>query len=106
MLFAAVVIINITVALMKLVVGGMVFKLFPAVAIYTTVFKITSIGISLCLLLSRPKATLLPCRVLIQMGAASIILPVVSILALVPHMASHFVVEWAPDCLEMEHVEI
>ena len=91
---------------MNLVIGRMVFKLFPAMAIDTTVFKITPICISLCLLLSRPKAALLPCQVLVQVWLASIVLPVVSIFALVPHVTSIFVVEWAPYCLEMEHVEI
>ena len=40
------------------------------------------------------------------MWFASEVLPVVSVLALVTLVVPVFVVEWAPDCFEMEHVEI
>ena len=33
-------------------------------------------------------------------------LPIMRVLTLIPHVTSHFVIEWAPDSLEMEHVKV
>ena len=70
------------------------------------ILEFAAVGIGLGLVLGIPESTLHAPIVFIDMGFAAEVLPVVSIHALVPHVALVFVVERTPDCLEMEKVEV
>ena len=89
-----------------LVVVRVVFFLLPAMAVDTAVFQVAAITVVPCLLLSAPEAALLLRGVLVLVRLAPEVLPIVRVFALVALMAPHFVVEGAPDCLEVEHVEV
>lgn len=97
---------DVTVALADSEVVWMVLFLLPAVAVHAPVLQVAAIAVSLCLLLGRPESALLLVRVLIEMRLASVVLPIVCVLALVTHVAPQLVIERAPDSLEMEHVEV
>ena len=88
------------------VVIRVVLFLFPAMTIYTAVLQVAAITVVFCLLLSAPKAALLLWQILVLVRLAPIVLPIVRVFALVTHMTSDFVIEWAPDSLEVEHVEV
>ena len=94
------------VALMHLVVVRMVLLFFPAVAVDASILQITAVTVRLCLLFGAPEAALLLAGVLVLVGLAAVVLPVVRVLALVAHVALHLVVEGAPHRLEVEHVEV
>ena len=97
---------GIAVALCHLVVIGVVLFFFPAVAVHASVLQVTAVAVRFCLLLCAPEPTLLLCRIVIHVRLAPVVLPIVSILALVPLVTPHFIVEWAPDRLEVEHVKV
>jgi hypothetical protein len=97
---------GVAVALCNLVVIRVVLFFFPAVAVHASVFQVAAVAVRLCLLLCAPEPTLLLRRIVIHVRLAPVVLPIVSVLTLVPLVAPHFVVERAPDRLEMEHVEV
>lgn len=84
----------------------MILLLLPAVAVHTAVLEITAIAVSSSLLFRTPEAALLSARVLVYVRLSAIVLPVMRVLALITHMASHLVIERAPYRLEVEHVEV
>ena len=88
------------------VVIRMIFLLFPAMAIPTSILQLASIRVSLCLFLRIPELALLSAFIVKQVRLASEVLPVVRILTLVSLMFLVLVVERTPDCLEMEHVKV
>ena len=83
-----------------------ILLLFPSVAAPAAVLEFAAVGIGLGLVLGIPESTLHAPIVFIDMGFAAEVLPVVSIHALISHVAFVLVVERTPDCLEMEKVEI
>ena len=94
------------VTLMDFVVVWVVLSLLPAVAVNTAIFEVAPVGIDPRFFLSGPKVALLPGRILVDVRLAAEVLPVVSILTLISHVAPHLVVERAPDSLEVKHVEV
>ena len=94
------------IALLDLVMNWMILFFFPAVTVHASVLKVTAVAISFCLLLGAPELTLLFCGIIVDVRLASKVLPIMSVLTLVPLMAFYFVVERAPDCLEVEHVKV
>ena len=94
------------VACCHLVVVRVVLFLLPAMAVDTAVFQVAAITVVPCLLLSAPEAALLLGEVLVLVRLAPVVLPIVRVFALVALMTPNFVVEGAPDCLEVEHVEV
>ena len=94
------------VTLMDFVVVRVVLFLLPSVAVNTAVFKVTAISIDPCFFLGGPKVALLSRRILVDVRLAAEVLPIVGILTFITHVAPHLVVERAPDCLEVKHIEV
>lgn len=83
-----------------------VLLFLPAVTVATAVLQLAPVTIRLRFLLRRPKLALLFTFVFVQVRLPPIILPIMRILTLVSLMTLRFVIEWTPDCLEVEHVEV
>ena len=94
------------VTLMDFVVVRVVLFLLPSVAVNTAVFKVAAISIDPCFFLGGPKVALLRRRILVDVRLAAEVLPIVGILTFITHVAPHLVVERAPDCLEVKHIEV
>ena len=94
------------IAFLHFIVVRVILKLLPAVTIDASIFEITSICISFCLLLGRPETALILSLVLEEMRLAPVVLPVVSIWTLISLMTAGLVIKRAPDCLKVEHVEV
>lgn len=88
------------------VVVRVVLFLLPAVTVEAAILKITAVTVVFSLLLRAPKATLLLRCILVLVWLTPVVLPIVRVFALVSHVALDFVIEGAPDRLEVEHVEI
>ena len=93
-------------AFIHLEIVRMIFLLLPAVAVQTAVLQLAAIKVRPRLLLGAPELALLPTVVLIDVRLAPKVLPIVSILALIPVMVPAFLIEWTPHCLKVEHVEV
>jgi len=89
-----------------LVVIRVVLLLLPSVAIDATILQVAPVRVSPRLLLSAPKAALFLGRVLVYVGLAPVVLPIMRIFTLVTHVTAHLVIEWTPDSFEVEHVEV
>ena len=94
------------VTLVNLVAVGVVLFFLPAVAVNAAILQVAPVAVRLGLLLRTPEAALFSRRVFVDMGLAAEVLPVVRVLTLIALVAPHFVVERAPDCLKVEHVEV
>ena len=88
------------------VVVRVVLFLLPPVTIEAAILKITAVTVVFGLLLRAPKAALLLGRIFVLVWLTPVVLPIVRVFALISHVALDFVVEGAPDRLEVEHVEI
>ena len=75
-------------------------------AILASILQLASIKVSLGLFLGFPEFALIFAFVIVQARLASEVLPVVCVLTLVALMILVLIIERAPDCLEMEHVEV
>ena len=106
MLFLALGLHTSRLTLHSLVVEVVVLLLFPPMTASASVFEFATISVSLGLIFGMPESALDAPVVFIDMWFAPEVLPVVSVLALVSLVVPVLVVEWAPDCFEMEHVEI
>ena len=95
-----------TIAFMHSIIFRMVLLLLPAVTVHATVLKVAAIAVSFSLLFGAPVAALLLARILVDVRLAAVVLPIMSVFALIAHVATHFIIEWAPNCLEMKHVEV
>ena len=88
------------------VVIGMILFLLPAMTVKTAILQITAITVVFSLLLSAPEPALLLRWIFVLVRFAPKILPIMRIFTLVSHMTLDFVIEWAPDCLEVEQVKV
>lgn len=90
-------------ALVDTVVQRVIFLLLPAVAATTSVLKQAPIHVSLRVLFCLPMRTLVT-AIVKHVWLPAIVLPIVGVYAGVALVL--FVAEWAPDCLEVKHVEV
>ena len=88
------------------VVVKVVLFFFPAVTILASVFKLTPVRVCLSLLLGAPELALILATVLVYVGLPSEVLPVVRVDTLVPEVVFALLIEGAPYCLKVEHVEV
>ena len=83
-----------------------VFLLLPAVRIPAPILHLAAFPVELDLLVPVPELARLLGVVIEVMGLASEVLPVVRVHTLLTVVFSGLSVERAPDCFEMEHVEV
>ena len=84
----------------------MVLLFLPAVRELASVFVLAAFPVELDLLVTVPVRACLPGVVFVYVRLAAEVLPVVSVLTLLSEVFLGFGVEGAPNCFEMEHVEV
>ena len=94
------------VALSCLVVVLVVLLLLPTMRFLASVLQLASFPIHLDFAASVPSFTRSQATVCKGMWFAAEVLPVVGVLAFFTEMISAVVIIWAPNCLEVEHVEV
>ena len=90
----------------SLIVVLVVFLFLPPVRMAAPVLHLAALPVELDLLVPVPELAWLLGVVLEDMGLASEVLPIVSVHTLLAVVLSGLGVEGAPDCFEMEHVEV
>ena len=88
------------------VIVRMVFLFFPTMTILASVFQLTPVEIGFSLFFCVPELALLSTFILEEMRLAAEVLPVMCIFTLIPLMVLVLIIERAPDCFEVEHVEV
>ena len=74
--------------------------------ISTSVFQLTPIEICFCLFFCVPELALLSSFIFKEVRLASEVLPVMCIFTLITLVVLVLIIERAPDCFEVEHIEV